>query len=215
MEPIITHFTDEGIRIEQGSGQAKKTKYVSLPTYLKVLNDNLPINFGLLPKGIIALRKEGPTTFAAICTPPAIKNVSYIGNTDRSYHFHRFTIPVPHLLWIFRKVDKDEYMRSAKVFAANTDMITPDTPLSHAPFSNVAGDGDICFGNRLPKVGSQLISLQAIPDIFFSYTFNADLDYTTNGTFQLFTAINNQKEFPNDVLQNTRCTSFGSVWGNI
>lgn len=215
---FIIRVNDYGVNIEiQNNGQ-KKFKFLSLPKFQQLVLQDYNFDTGLMPVGTIAFSRSGNGERVAIMRPASVENVQFeIPQEKENPVIEKFTVPTPPLLWIF-SLNFGKKLNGADVFALKDTFLIKSTMLFHAPFSNVNGDGRICWGheNVLDKPFKTLVGLVSLTRLFFSQPFNADLDWgritkpEESKALQFFRKYDGKKKFPFSILREYR--KFEEVW---
>ena len=158
-------------------------------------------------------------------TPPKRIKVRY-GDTN-------YEILTPILVW-FIGTNKSGQLTRSEVYALKGPLFTYKEELFRAPFSNVYGEGNICWGDNGLEFPTKK-SIQSIYNRFFGAPFNSDLDenrindvrdYNNNRMFRaqhLFRHLNHEikeekktdveilEEYETKILRR-QCVTFERAW---
>lgn len=89
---------------------------------------------------------------------------------------NKFTCPILAWFIVLDKSSSGSYsVRDTFMYALKTPIYTGKEPLYKAPFSNVYGDGRVCWGENIIEI-PQLKSIQGLSTLFFGAYGNTDLD---------------------------------------
>jgi len=155
----------------------------------------MPMDSGFLPPGTLRFGCDATgTRWLSIFIPPARCTLSIIDND-----LGTVLVAVPLPGFIFTGCGRNYWIWTVK-----DAQITPETPLYHAPLSNVGASGSICFGaNRPPEADGSTI--QEAFHLFLDSPFNGHLANNKSRKYQgdvryLLQELGSQKAFPYDDL---------------
>ena len=239
---INIQLHDMGASVEIVKDTAKIVKTVSISTLQSILMKNVPLDTSVLPYGTVAYKKISGHQTIAILHPGSIREVKFemvVETSDNKVKrkVEEFTIPTPHLLWLFSLNDAGR-IEGTELYSIKDLVFTEKTILHRYPFSNCGQDGHVCWGNNdiiHTKQFEKLVGLTYMPSLFFEQAFNADLDNgfgfdtiktmtfgnklptnlkSKSGTYLLFLKLDGMKEFPYDILVSNH-EEFRGVWNEI
>ena len=125
----------------------------------------MPFDSGWMPPGTLRFGCDATgTRWLSIFIPPARCPLSIIDND-----LGTVPVEVPLPGFIFTGCG-----RSYWIWAVKDAQITPETPLYHAPLSNVGGNGSICFGANRPPEADGATTQEAFR-LFLDSPFNGHL----------------------------------------
>ena len=131
---------------------------------------------GLLPPGILRIWETPKTKTYLIYQPPKPGSILYEGHDP-------INVRLPGIVMKVVASSTGQCIRSAcEIFICNGDNLRPDTKLWRLRMNNYSGGYGICWGQNERLVNDILASenlfdIQGLPSVFFSSTFNRDLEY--------------------------------------
>lgn len=197
------------VQVTKDDGEVLK-KMMDFDTYLEFINSSAAqsssmLSVGKMPRGFY----DGAISPVVDDTFWAVLNIS-VGKIPVVYFDAQMILPFPTLCFKF-KVTKGN-VNESRVFALTEDEadVSDTSKLYHYPFTNVYGDGKICWGsNQLPKVRT-FKELESLVQMFLSTPNNNDLFNSDkmlsnfSGTAAAFFRLLEGKEtFPIENLKNT------------
>ena len=213
---IKLELSESGVAVDILENEIRTQKYLSLASFRSGVMSGFKLDTGLLPSGTVAYQKAGTITKVAFIQQAGIQSVGFekteMINGEKKTIIRKFKVPFPLFLWI-ATLDIKNVINETKIYAVKDKLITMDTILYNAPFSNVYSAGRVCWGNDniLSVPLKTLVGLESLPGIFFSKTFNIDLDIPFHGgTLNFFTEFDGKDVFPlEDLVRNT---TFKKEW---
>lgn len=155
---------------------------------------------GLLPEGCVAAVLEEVNTTYFIRYPELYADISYYGT--QYLHF-----PLPRLVFAFQHLAKAGKVGKCRLCVVKDELLTPDTPTYHYPFSNVNSEnGQICTGNN---------ALSAYPDPFRLHTLMGYILRLPNNNDYFMAAHNRPHAGYRDLLELMKDKSPGFYYSDI
>lgn len=151
-----------------------------------------PVSTGLLPPECLFLSREQGQERLAIYVPPAVRTLLVQGDAQRA-----LTVPLPGLVFVGQS--------SRYLIFATKERPGEHTPLFHAPFPNVNGDGAICTGTTPFPV----CSTRTIHQAFRAFAESAFNQHQVQGKSRrhkenillLWEALQDTEHYPEDDLR--------------
>lgn len=147
-----------------------KCKNVFLKNFIRILtnaayDETAGVVLGRMPYGYYNACVNDIGFSVIVSVPAKVAPFQYFDSV--------YLIPFPRLVFYFTY--ENGAMRQTCCFAAKDDVLSKDTELFHYPFSNVHGDGEICFGrNQVPKCKT-LSDVDDVVRMFYTAPSNNDL----------------------------------------
>lgn len=126
---------------------------------------------------------------------------------DEYLYLHNYKIVTPRLMWFVHVREKSDGTFAAidtRLYATKGPLLTGKEDLYVAPFSNVFGSNNICWGKNTVVLPS-IKSIQGLSTLFFNAPFNIDLDSNRFLEFEYVrpnNATKNAERF-SDLLEKT------------
>lgn len=155
---------------------------------------------GLLPEGCIAAVIEKKYIYYFIRYPELYADITYYDTEYRDF-------PLPRLVFAFQHLAKTGKVGKCRLCVVKDELLTPDTPTYHYPFSNVNSEnGQICTGNN---------ALPAYPDPFRLHTLMGYILRMPNNNDYFMAAHNRLHAGYRDLLELMKDKSPGFYYSDI
>lgn len=131
---------------------------------------------GLIPPGILRIWETPKTKTYLIYQPPKPGVIVYEGEDP-------INVRLPGIVMKVVTTPTGQFIKnSSEIFICNGDNMQPNTKLWRLRMNNYSSGYGICWGQNERLINDILASgnlfdIQALPGIFFSSTFNRDLDH--------------------------------------
>lgn len=212
MSEVIIKIPEESLNASMtiiGKDGISKQKSIAIEDLVANLVSDYKLSTGLLPFGARYFKGSAADYTVAVEIPAKVRDMTIFRYNAAGTKKIDEVIQIAYPVCLFYFVIKSYKIHDIRVFALKYPLQTDNDTLFCFPFSNVYGDGRVCWGKVvLPKV-SKPMELVGVINLFLSSQFNGDLsghnfvspkDKDIYDFWGVINYLKGMEEYPTDTL---------------